>query len=91
MADLACVEIVRTVLLFRNSFDLRDQLFDFFRREFSGELGHVTFPGADDVAQIIAGRGSNLFRCERRSPKVSSRSSLPVTFFAISLVNRIVN
>ena len=78
-------------LLFAQSFDLRDQLIDFFRRQLSGELGHMTFPVADDVAQIVAGCGGNLFRCERRSSKVSPRSSLAVAFFAIVLVNRIVN
>ena len=79
------------ILLFRQSFDLRDQLIDFFRRQLSGELGHMTFPVADDVAQIVAGRGGNLFRCERRSSKVSPRSSLAVAFFAVFLVNGIVN
>lgn len=78
-------------LWFAQSFDLRDQLIDFFRSEFSGKLRHVPLPIADHVAQIIAGCRHYARRCQRRSPEASSRSSLPVTLCAICFVNGIVN
>lgn len=78
-----------SVSFFIQCVDLRYQLIDLFRREFPGKLGHMTFSVANDVAQLFAGDGCRLFGYERRSSKVPSRSSDPVAFCAVPLVNRI--
>jgi hypothetical protein len=73
------------------SVDLRYQLIDLFRRELPGKLGHMTFSVANEIAQLFAGDGCSFFGYERRSSKVPSRSSVPVAFCAVSLVNRIMD
>ena len=85
------VRLTIRILLFSQPFDLRDQLIDLFRRELSGKLGHVTFPVADNVSEIIAGRARYAFRSKRRPPKMSSRGGLSMTFCAMFLVNGIVS
>jgi len=80
-----------SVSFFIQSIDLCYQLIDLFRREFPGKLRHRTFSLVNDVAQLFAGDGCSLFGYERRSSKVPSRSSVPVAFCAVSLVNRIMD
>src|ERR1700733_4920382 len=79
IAPLKCSSLGHSFLI--QQLDLLHQSVDFFRTQFARVVRHVAFAAADDVAQLVAGRGFG--GSERRSAKAAACGCFAVTLRAV--------